>query len=364
MKTEKSIKLKGDIPEWLQKISAATLLASQKAFSSTQFCATKGCPETDFQWCHVIPEAAQLNQIAEDGKVSWLPMRERDRWTLHMFWEETPKARALVFKGFCNKCDNDLFEKIDSNLSITKETNLLLAYRAACYFNWRYEVDLNSVVFKKDSILEMKRKNPDLPDLKDTFEASHENQVKHLSARRDEVKKMMHSVREAIYNKNYDFITSRVFDFDEELPIRYSLAGTFVTSLLNEKIFVSQIDHPEMPMLFLHVLSDETSTKLIFSWFSSVPDQYPLEWLDQFETFSHSGHLADVLLRFMFISNHGLVFRPSFNKVLRHEGTNYLTSPLSGQVYHGLTPEVTRICHPPYFDFAWKLREVTDQYLI
>lgn len=363
MSNKNSIKLKGDIPEWLQKITAADLIASQKAFSSTQFCASPGCIENKFQWCHVIPEAAQLNRISKDGKVSWLPMREKDRWTLHMFWEETPTARALVFKGFCNKCDNDLFGKIDSELEITKETSILLAYRSACYFNWRYAVDLNSAILRKDTIKEMIEKNPGLPKLKETFESSNQKRVDHLTERRDEIEKMMISIRSEIDKQNFNFIQTRIYDFGENLPIRYSLAGTFVTSLLNESIFVSQIEHHEMPMLFLHILHEGNSTKLIFSWLSTVPKRYPEKWLSQFEEYSNSGHLADVLLKFMFISNHGLVFWPSFSKSFTHEGTNYLTAPLSGQVYHGLKPEITRICNPPYFNYNWKVKNVTANYI-
>lgn len=363
MSKKNSIKLKGDIPEWMRKITAANIIASQRAFSTTQFCASPNCNEDKIQWCHVIPESAQLNQIAENGNVNWLPMREKDRWTLNTFWEESPTSKALVFKGFCNKCDNDLFIKIDSKLTISKETLLLLAYRSTCYFNWRYAVDLNSVIFRKDSIKGMIEKNPELPKLKKSFDHSHKKEVDEITERRKEVEKIMHSIRHGLDNQNFDIIKSRIFDFGKELPIRYSLAGTFVTSLLNEKVAVSQIEHPDMPMLFFHILSEGNTTKLIFSWLSSVPERFPNKWIKQLEQFSKSGHLADVLMRFMFISNHGLTFSPSLDKEFGHEATNYLIAPLSGHVYHGLKPEITRICIPPYLAFNWKIKDVTEKYL-
>lgn len=363
MPNKNAIKLKGDFPDWMRKLSAADLIAQQKAFSKTKFCATEGCIENNFQWCHTIPKSSQLNQIAENNKVSWLPMREKDRWTLKMFWEETPTASALVFRGFCNKCDNDIFGKIDTSLNLSKETILLLSYRSACYYNWRSEVDLNSWIIRRSSIHEMLENNPELPRLNENFEKSHQEGLRQFTEIRDDVRRVMISIRDALNNKDYESIESRIFDFNEELPIRYSLAGSFTTSLLNERITVSRVEHSQMPAMFLHILSEGKTTKLIFSWLSTIPSKYPLEWIRQINQFSESGNLQDVLLRFMFINNHGLVFKPSFQNTFGHEGTNYLTAPLSGQVYHGLKPERTRICKPPYFNDNWKVSDVTSNYL-
>jgi len=202
MEPVKSFKLKGDIPAWIEKLSATNLLAQQKAFSETKFCITPNCEESKFQWCHVIPGASQLSQIAESGKVCWIPMRERDRWRLHaFFWSEAPIASTLVFRGFCNKCDNRIFQKIDTSLSLDQETIFLLAYRAFSYYNWRFEVDFNSVKNRKRIMKEMQAKNPDIPKLKENFGRVHQSDVDRLSFLKDDYTKMTKYMQNALNKK-------------------------------------------------------------------------------------------------------------------------------------------------------------------
>ena len=83
-------------------------------------------------------------------------------------------------------------------------------------------------------------------------------------------------------------------------------------------------------------------------------------WLDEFQEYANSGHLADILLRYMFVNNHGLIFKPSFVPTLNGEQARYLTGPLADKMYHGLDPQISRICDPPYFEYAWQLSESTS----
>lgn len=351
------------IPDWLKKLSATNIIAQQKAFSQTKFCASPNCSNNNFQWCHVISESNQLKQISESNKVSWIQMREKDRFTLHRYWTDTPIANALVFRGFCNNCDNNLFIKIDSKLKINKETALLLSYRAISYMNWRNEVDLTSISLEKEIVLEMLSKNPELPTLNDEFESNHRQRIIGATVTRDNVANLMNSIRDAVENKNFDFIKTKVFDFKEDLPIRYSVSGSMANSLLYEHVPISQIEHPQTPMYFFHILNEEKTTKLIFSWLSTIPTHFAMNWINKLECFSKSGHLSDILMRFAFINNHGLAFKPSLYKEFGIEGNHFLTTPLYSQMYHGLKPEITRVCNPPYLNFNWMIEDVTEKYL-
>jgi len=347
-----------DVPKWLKKLSVPALKAQQQAFNEVKFCATDGCNETQFQWCHVIPASAQLEPFAESGKVCWIPMREHDRWTLRSWWTEDPISKTLVFRGFCNSCDSNLFAKIDRPLVMDSETYLLLAFRSACYFNWRYEVDYRAAELRPGLTRKMVESDPELPRLIDGFEQLEAPEIEKAKFMSDQVKVMTDSLRDAVAAKNFGLLETRVFDFKQDLPIRFSLAASIVNSLKNEHTHVSQIECPQFPGVFLHILDVDGTTKLIFSWLKCIPERFPNVWIEQFKKLSDSGHIADVLLRFMFINNHGLVFKPSFVPTLNHEQSSYLTSSLAGRMYNGVEPEISRVCHPPYFDLGWKLTSV------
>lgn len=349
------------VSDWLRKISAPNLIAQKKAFGGTKFCVSPNCTDRNFSWCHVIPSSAQLSKISQNGEVCWIPMREEDRYTLRSWWSQDPISKTLVFRGFCNACDSSLFEKIDQSLQLDDETYLLLAYRAACYSHWRAEVDLRSIELAPSEIRKMVEGDTSLPPLRTDFEKAYATPTREAKRHRDESSKRMDSLRDNIDASNYDCLTTEVFDFGRRLPYRYSVAASFTTSLRHEHIYVSQEECPPTPSVYLHLLNVESTTKLILSWPNYVPDKFPNTWLTQLMQFSESGHLADVLLRYMFIFNHGLVFDPSVVPKLRHEQSAFLTSPLATSYYHGDKPEITRICEPPYFDHNWKLLPVTGK---
>lgn len=351
-------KLSNAIPTWLKKATVPALKAQQYAFNETKFCGTVGCTNDDFQWCHVIPKGAQLNSFAESHKVCWIPMRQHDLWTLRSFWSEDPVSKTLVFRGFCNSCDSKLFDKIDRPLTLDKETYLLLAYRSTCYFNWRSEVEYLEV--KKNHILteEMVESDYELPRLKDGYERQFDSHKDQAMYRKDKIRTMMDSLRDAIESGDSGIIETRMYDFNEELPFRYSLASVMTTSLLNEHINICQLECPPLPGMFLHLLEIDGTTKLIFSWLKCIPKRYAESWIQQFERFSESGHLADILLRYMVINNHGLISKPSFVATLKPEQSFFLTKPLMDQMYLGSQPQPTLLRTPPYFDLNWRLSSI------
>ena len=344
-----------DVPKWLKKISVPSLLCQQQAFNQVKFCVTDGCSETSFQWCHVIPMRSQLSSFAEDGKVCWIPMREHDRWTLRSWWSEDPISKTLVFRGFCNKCDSSIFSKIDRPIALDDESFLLLAFRAACYFNWRAEVNYRASHLLPEKIQEMAQSDPEIPPLQDRFELALASQIESTKLQRNVIKQMTESIRDAVVSGAHNIIRTKVYDINTDLPVRFSLAGCMVTSLRHEHIHISQIECPLLPAFFFHLLDVDGSTKLIFSCLDCIPEHFSNAWIEELEIRSNSGHLADVLLRFMFINNHGLVFKPSLVHTFSHEQAAYLTSPLSGKMYFDAEPQITRICEPPYFDLNWQL---------
>lgn len=345
-------------PRFMAKMSAPQLLAQQQAFNEVKFCATKSCAETKFQWCHAIAESAQLGGIAESGNCCWLPMQERDRWTLSSWWTEDTTSRVLVFRGFCNPRDSSIFKPIDAPLQLSPEVYLLLAYRASCYWNWRANVDLRSLELLPDKLSEAVAKDTELPRLTGDPALAIKPLIDAENDHCNRVAQVMTNVREAVDNADYNFLETMTLDFGQDLPFRFSLAASFATSLRNEPVTISQKECPPMPAVFFHMLDVGGTTKLILSWPKYVPDRYPNEWLTQLIQYSESGHLADLIWRFMFINNHGLAFRPSFVPELNNEQCAFLTAPLATAFYHNVRPQVTRIAEPPYFATPWKLRQL------
>jgi len=340
----------------IKRMVASSVLAEQQAFNEVKFCVTPGCTEEDFAWCHVIPSSAQLKGLSEKGKLCWLPMLKGDLCTTKPFWSISPISKTIIFRGFCSKCDASIFKKVDQPLSLDKETFALLAYRAACYFNWRAEVDLRGLMLEPVKLRELITKGMPLPPLKDKLEEVSKPEIQSAIRHRDGVATIMDAVRSSVTKGDYDFLETKTFEFGCELPFRYSLAATFSSSLLGEYVNISTTECPQIPALFIHFLNIDGTTKLIFSWMKCVPDRYVDDWLRQFQEYSESGHLADVLLRYMFINNHGLVLRPSFLNTLNENQTEYLTQPLRAATYFiGEVSQPAKFFTPPLFDLNWKL---------
>jgi hypothetical protein len=282
-------------------------------------------------------------------------MRERDRWSLKPWWSQDPISKTIIFRGFCNKCDSSIFRKIDQPLILDDESLALLAYRAACYWNWRSEVDLRTIELTPSNIRKIIQDDQSMPPLADNFEVEQEARATKTKEQRDRVSGMMKSIQSRVLSGDYSFLESYILDFACNLPCRFSIASTFAISLHFENTEISQYECPPMPALFMHLLNSGGSTKLILSWLKDVPDRYPTDWLAKLIHYSETGHLADVLLRYMFIQNHGLVMRPSFASSLGFEQSSFLTASLASQFYLGQKPQPTRICNPPYFDLNWKV---------
>lgn len=349
------------VPVWLRKVSAPNLIAQQMAFNEIKYCATPNCENQNISWCHVIPSSAQLSQISNNGEVCWLPLREKDRYTMQSWWSQDPVSKTLVFRGFCSTCDSSLFRKIDQSLQLNNEAYMLLAYRASCYSLWRAEVDLRHLQLTPVEIRKMVDGDSSLPSLRADFDQNYTAPILEAERHRDAARNITNSLREHIDTADFESLTTHVFDFGRKLPFRYSVAGSFTTSMRHEHVDISQKECPPTPSVYIHMLNVDSSTKLIVSWPKHVPSRYPNAWLDELIQYSNSGHLADVLLRYMFINNHGLVFNPSLVPTLRHEQSSFLTSPLATTYYHSERPDTTRICEPPYFDYNWKLSPIQSE---
>ncbi len=276
-------------------------------------------------------------------------------WTLKPWYSRDPISKTIVFRGLCNKCDTSIFRPIDQPLVLNPESFALLAYRAACYWNWRAEVDLRAAQLTPIKIRDVLQVDKSLLPIREDIEKALEPVIIRAIGCRDGVAEMMRSVRDNVLQNDFNFLESHVLDFRCRLPFRFSLSSTFAISLHCDTVSISQYECSSMPAFFFHVLNSGDSTKLILSWLKCVPDRYPHDWLTKFLYYSETGHLADVLLRYMFIQNHGLVLRPSFVQSLNCEQSAFLTSPLASQHYFDQAPEPTRICSPPYFDLKWRL---------
>lgn len=339
-----------EVTSYMRKQYAAKLKAEQEAFSSVQYCNTPGCANSEISWCHVIASSSQLEDICnDDGKLCWLPMRERDRFRFDPIWMTEHPGNTLTFRGFCNPCDYRIFKNIDKPLILSDEIYSLLAYRAISYKLWRSKVDEKAFELLPKAVSEVFDRS-----LEPEEAAEIRTHVAEMKSKQVEISSVTKEIQNKLDQLDYTFLTTRVFDLGEEIPIRYSVAHTFAHDIHCQSVTIPRSECFNPPLYFIHLLKIEGTTKLIFSWMSYIPKKYPDSWIKQINTISKSGHLPDILLRYMFVNNHGLVFDPKFEHSLNFESSQYLTSPVSGSFYANEKIQPSRVCYPPYFNLSWK----------
>ena len=339
-----------DTLELLTKFNAASIRAQKHAFNNVEYCATRGCTNQKIQWCHAVSEAAQLAGISEKNKVCWIPGKADKNLTFKPFWEEVSTKSALVFKGFCNSCDNSIFKKLDTSTAPDFEVLALLAYRAACYWNWRALVDLKYQETFPKILQDMSEMDAGkLPPLKNNGDEVHGPLIASAAYHQNMVERLMQYTQNAVTAAKYTQIKSHIFDLKKSLPLRFSLAAAFSTNLRNAHQFVSTKECPPIPGLFFHLLDFKGHQKLILSWPKYVPEKHPKLWVKQIQEWSDSGNLGDILMRYFFLNNHGLVFSPKMPFDWDHEKVFFLSEQLAEQNYFGRKPRKTPLFKEPLF---------------
>jgi len=343
--------ISSDTMKMLAKMNAVTIQAQQHAFNKVEYCATEKCSNKKIQWCHVISESEQMSAISEKGKVCWLPGKADKNMTFRPFWEEVSTKSALVFKGFCNTCDSSIFRKLDVPMLPSPEVFALLAYRAACYSNWRALVDLEYQTSRPNFLQKMSDRDKGvLPPLKENRTEVHGPLITRAALHQKQIEWVMHYMREVISNSNFGKIRSHSFDLKRRVPLRYSVMATFALNLRNTDEFISQIECPPMPALFFHLLEFDGQQKLVLSWPEYVPEKHPKLWVKQILNWSKSGNLSDVLMRYFFLNNHGLVFNPKMSLSWDHEKVFFLSKQLADKNYFGRRPFPTPLFKEPLFN--------------
>lgn len=347
-----------EVSDLVRKIFAGANVAQKQATKETQFCATPGCSESKFQNCHAIAEASQIRGIAERGKVCWIPMQEGSRWKPKPFYEEVGVSKVLIFRGFCNRCDNEVFQKIDKPLVLDPEIYALLAYRASCFANWRAKVDLRALELLPEKLKAIAEGDDAMPQVREDIDQGSDPEFQGFAANEASLGALTAYLKSSA-DGAFDNLETAVFDFGRQLPVRFSVSASFTLGLRQESVRITARDCVPRPAVFLHLLEEGGTTKLILSWPSYVPARFPQAWIDQLEGWSASGHLADVLWRYMFINNFGLAFKPSVAEGWTMAQHRFLTGPLATQMYNLGKIPVTPLHEPALFGAdAWQLTRV------
>jgi len=318
--------------KFLRKMMWPRQKAAIDSFHNTAYCMTRECPHCDyfdchseessgtlrtkeelanFQKCHTIPRAAQLNAIATDQKAIWIPMRPAETWTKKSFFSIESIKNILTFKGFCNSCDSKLFKLIDKPLStLDIESAFLIAYRAFCYKAWRNEVDANAEELYLEKLLYTEAKN---------LKVNQENvKADILKARKNRLEQKTINVQIAnlfqigIKNNFFGRLKTQIFTLNSELPFRYSCATPMTRNILLQLQPMNWADCILTPIAFLSFLQIGGQDSLVVSWFDYVPEKFSNEYLDVIRDISDNGDLSDVLVQFAAINNCGFAANPAW----------------------------------------------------
>lgn len=119
-----------------EHIDIAKILKNKNTMDRHQFClhprAGDECDKKIIN-AHSIQNSQSLSSISEDGHVYQLTHKYRHQIKTYLEYEKIGINKASVFKGFCKKHDNEIFEPIDNaRLEPNAEQIFLYAYRSLC----------------------------------------------------------------------------------------------------------------------------------------------------------------------------------------------------------------------------------------
>jgi hypothetical protein len=201
---------------------------------------------------HSIQNNKILNKISSNGIV-YMP-RPKGNNPLTIVTQYGRKE-ATVFTGFCGHHDKVLFQPIEDNL-FNKSSEHIFLYTYRCFaveYHRKQEVNkMGQITYtKKPSLL-------NLP--------IDENPYIGFNMAINDFEPVKEQFDKAIFNKNYDILTSIVWEFEQ--PVKFAGTGFEVlTEDLNGRILQNLLDmHEAMKHMFIMVFPEEDKTYCIISW--------------------------------------------------------------------------------------------------
>lgn len=250
-----------------------------------------------------------------------------------------------MFRGYCADCDSRIFRGIDKELVESEQVFLALALRAASYAKWRSDVDMAAT----NSLAIEKYGHGDVPTCvfppKLPADLLYRWRVSNFCI--DWTMQMLRDGRT-------DCLNTVTIEFESRIPLRFSMAGLLTTDLRMREKSVDLEKCRLPPLLFMHLLDFDNTSRLVLSSPTYVPREIFQQFVNTLLSVALTGHLTDVLFRFMVNNNQGLAANPQFLSSLEPEQQGFLFASISANYYFGCPHSVTRLCYPPYMDF-WSL---------
>jgi len=338
----------------VRELSKPAIKASQKAYHQTAFCLTKTCPNSNyfteykdassslvdkierrqFTFAHTIANKSQLADITEDQKLAWIPLRPAETWSTKPIYSFDTPSRVLAFRGFCRKCDNDLFLSIDRPLKkITPQVAFMLAYRSFAYKCWVDEAELNA-----ERLLKTGQHEPLSEfaiDLGINYRTPERSEIYKKYQRKLSNLAIANIFQDGINNQQYQRLSTAIFEIDSALEYRFSCATGLTLDVTGQSIKMKWSDCLYEPLIFVHMLKVGSVSNLIVSWLDYIPDKFAERYLVAIQELNEKGDLPDTFIRYAIINNRGLAMRPSWLSSLPDEAKVQLSLPVVGKIYSG-----------------------------
>lgn len=297
------------------------------SYNSVEYCQTPNCNSLEFQKCHLIPESSQLKSLEENGKVSWINPKPATMIfkSFEIKWRQNDIASVLTFKGFCNQCDNNIFEPIDKPLNLTVEEMPLLAYRAFSYHFWieRFEADSAERFYKH---LGKSLKNIPPVRIKDgRIAKSREEEIKYEIQSDNFIRdNLLAEIAKSESNFN-----SQIFILKEKSDFLYSCAVPLTLDIFMNSVQMDWSTSWEPPKLYFHLLNYQNTSAIVLTWDKKY-EKFSQNLIGLIKALNPT-ELKVVLFSYFSFNNMGLVVKTSFlnsipielNKKIRKEIENY-----------------------------------------
>ncbi len=199
---------------------------------------------------HSIQNNKILKRISKDGIV-YMPKPKSD----NPFLIVTPYGRneATVFTGFCNYHDKTLFQPIEDNLFIkTTEQIFLYVYRcfAIEYHHKKEKVNIENKLLKAKEM-----KSSVVAEIFTGY---------HLAFDDFELEKSIFD--KAIINKQYDILTSVIWEFNQQINFTGSGFEAMDYDLKGNKIQSLSDRNNNMKHIFVTIFCENDKTYCIIAW--------------------------------------------------------------------------------------------------
>lgn len=299
----------------------------EQSYNSIEYCQTPNCNSNKFQKCHLLPEASQLKSIEEKGEVCWINPKPATLMfkDIRTTWRQNNIASVLTFKGFCNQCDNNIFDLIDKPLNLIPEEMPLLAYRAFSYHYWieRFEADSSKKIYQL-----LGKRLSDIPPIRI-------DDLRVAKSREEEIQYEIQSdnyIRDSLLSEiegNESNLKSHIFILKNKSDFLYSCATPLTLDILMNSVEINWETSWEPPKIFIHLLNYQNTSALILTWNEKF-DQFAQRSIGIIKALNPV-ELKVVLLSNFSFNNMGLAVKPSFlksipielDKRIRKEVENY-----------------------------------------